>query len=696
MTKTSAFPLRRTLLLLQACCLAMSAQAQAPSASAQLQQQASQPLRSGLDASGFDPAVRAQDDLFRAVNGTWLKRYDLPADKARFGSFIQLRDLSDERVRAIVEDLASRPDNKRPVIGSVEQKVADYYSAFLDTVAIDRAGLDPIKPALARIEAIRTLAELAQWQGGMQGRFSLPINLNVSPDVLQPTVNRVSANQGGLGLPDRDYYLKKEDARLAKALKAYEQYLETLARLSGEVDSAQVARRVLAVETAIANAHWERVLLRNPAKRNNPMSVAELQEKAPGFDWALLMQSAGLGGQGRLNVGQPSTATAVARLYADLPLADWKLYFKLRTLDHAALSLPQAFREARFALRDQALTGIQVEMPRWQRSIAELNGALGEGVGQLYVAKHFSPAHKARMQALVDNLLLAYRESIEGLDWMSPATKAEAQLKLSKFISKIGYPEVWRDYSELKVLRADPIGNAERAAAYRWQRQLARVGKPVDRKEWSMTPQTVNASYSPTLNAITFPAAILQPPFFDMAADDAVNYGAIGAVIGHEISHGFDDSGSQYDGDGALRNWWSEADRKAFEGIADKLVAQYNGYSPIAGKTVNGRLTLGENIADLSGLQIAYKAYRRSLQGKPAAKIDGFSGEQRFYYGFAQVWRGKARDEWVLQQLLSDPHSPSEFRANGTPINHDGFHEAFGTQPGDKMFKPAAERIRIW
>ncbi len=674
-------PLGRLTLVLQAALLATAAQAQ---------------LASGLDVSGFDAAVRPQDDLFRAVNGAWLKRYELPADKARYGSFNELRDRSDERVRAIVEELVARPDARRPVIGSLEQKVADYYAAFLDTDAIDKAGLAPIQPALARIDAISSLADLAQWQGGMQGRFSLPINLNVSPDVLQPTVNRVSANQGGLGLPDRDYYLKTEDARLAKALKAYEQYLEALARLSGEAEPAQAARRVVALETALAQAHWERVKLRNPKLRSNPMAVTELQEQAPGFDWAVLLQSAGLGAQTRLNVGQPSTATAVARLYADLPLADWKLYFKLRTLDEAALSLPKAFREARFALRDQSLTGTQVEMPRWQRSIAELNAALGEGVGQLYVAQHFSPAHKARMQSLVDNLLAAYRESIEGLDWMSAATKAEAQLKLSKFISKIGYPEVWRDYSALKVLRADPIGNAERAAAYRWQRQVARVGKPVDRKEWSMTPQTVNASYSPTLNAITFPAAILQPPFFDMAADDAVNYGAIGAVIGHEISHGFDDSGSQYDGDGALRNWWSAADRKAFEAIADKLVAQYNGYSPIAGKTVNGRLTLGENIADLSGLQIAYKAYRRSLQGKPSATLAGLSGEQRFYYGFAQVWRGKAREEWVLQQLVSDPHSPSEFRANGTPINHDGFHEAFGTQPGDKMFKPVEQRIRIW
>ena len=655
------------------------------------------PLPSGLDVSAFDAKVRPQDDLFRAVNGHWLATYELPADKPRYGSFNQLRDLSDERVRAIVEELVAKPLARKPVIGSLEQKIADTYASHLDTAAIDRVGLKSIQPLLARLDAVKDLKELAQWQGAMQGQFSLPINLNVSADYKQPTINRVSAAQGGLGLPDRDYYLnEKRDVRLTKALAAYEQYLSTLARLSGEAEPQAAAQRVLSIEQALALAHWDRVQNRNPAKRYNPMSLTELQALAPGFDWAAFMQAAGLAGQTSLSVSQPSTATATAKLYAELPLADWKLYFKLRSLDAAAAVLPKDFRDARFAFRDLALSGTPAEMPRWQRSIAELNGALGEGVGQLYVARHFSPEHKARMQTLVANLMLAYRESIDGLTWMSPDTKASAQQKLAKFTPKIGYPEQWRDYSALKVIGGDALGNAERAAAWRWQRQVAKAGKPVDRSEWGMTPQTVNASYSPSFNAITFPAAILQPPFFDMLADDAVNYGGIGAVIGHEISHGFDDSGSQFDGDGALRNWWGEADRKAFEAIAAKLAAQFDGYSPIPGKQVNGKLTLGENIADLSGLQIAYKAYKHSLQGKPAAVIDGRSGEQRFFYGFAQVWRGKTREEQTLQQLLSDPHSPAEFRANGTPVNHDGFHEAFETKPGDKMFKPEAERIRIW
>ncbi|MBT9491902.1 MAG: M13 family metallopeptidase [Paucibacter sp.] len=654
------------------------------------------PLNAGLDVSAFDAGVRPQDDLFRAVNGQWLASYELPADKARVGSFIQLRDQSDQRVRAIVEALVAKPQERRPVIGSLEQKIADTYASYLDTAAIDRAGLKPIQPLLARLAAVESLKELAQWQGSMQGQLSMPLNLNVSADYKEPTINRVSLNQGGLGLPDRDYFLNKQEARLAKAFAAYEQYLSTLARLGGEAEPQAAAQRVLAIEQALAQVQWDRVQNRNPAKRYNPMSVAELQALAPGFDWAAYLQAAGLQGQKQLSVAQPSTATATAKLFAELPLADWKLYFKLRSLDAAAAVLPKEFRDARFAFRDQALTGTPAEMPRWQRSIAELNGALGEGVGQLYVEQHFSPEHKARMQTLVANLMLAYRESIAGLAWMSPATKASAQQKLSKFITKIGYPEQWRDYSGLKVIAGDALGNAERAAQFRWQRQVAKAGKPVDRNEWGMTPQTVNASYSPSFNAITFPAAILQPPFFDIKADDAVNYGAIGAVIGHEISHGFDDSGSQFDGDGALRNWWGEADHQAFEAIAAKLAAQFDGYSPIPGKQVNGKLTLGENIADLSGLQIAYKAYKHSLQGQPAPVIAGLSGEQRFFYGFAQVWRGKTRDEQTLQQLLSDPHSPAEFRANGTPVNHDGFHEAFVTKPGDKMFKPEAERIRIW
>ena len=647
---------------------------------------------SGLDVPGFDPAVRFQDDLFRAANGRWLAATEIPADKPRYGAFSQLSDLSDKRLRAIVDELATRPHKD----GSVEQQVGTYYGAFMNTDAIDKAGLAPIRPLLAEIEAIKTPRQLAQWQGRMQGRLNTPVSLSVMADFKEPGVNRALTWQGGLGLPDRDYFLKEDDERLAKARTAYATYLTTLATLSGEKRPAEVARRVLMIEHRIAKVHWDKVENRNPAKLYNPMTPKELTREAPGFDWAAFLQAAQLGAVDRLSVSQPSATTGIASLFAEVPLADWKLYFKMHTLNEAAAVLPMAFREARFAFRGTALTGATAETPRWQQGIAELNGALGEAVGQLYVARHFTAEHKARTQDLVDNLLAAYRDSIDGLSWMTPATKAQAQDKLSKYTSKIGYPDNWRDYSGLVVQEGDALGNANRSACFEWARLAAKAGGKVDRREWDLTPQTVNAYYNPSLNEIVFPAAILQPPFFDIAADDAMNYGAIGAVIGHEISHGFDDQGSQFDGNGVLRNWWADADRSAFEEVGARLVAQYEGYEPIPGRHLNGRLTLGENIADLSGLQIAYKAYHRLLECKPASVIDGHSGTQRFFIGWAQAWREKVREERSLQLLTTDPHSPAEFRANGSALNHDGFHEAFSTEPGDKMFKPPAERIRIW
>ncbi|MDT8999617.1 M13 family metallopeptidase [Paucibacter sp. APW11] len=647
---------------------------------------------SGVSQNGFDSAVRVQDDLFRAVNGGWIKATEMPADKSRYGTFELLRDSSDARVRALIEALAAQPQTA----GSKEFKIAAYYKAHLDTAAIDKAGFTPVQPLLAEIQAIDSAKALARWLGGAQLRSSSPVRVFVAPDAKKPTVNGARMFQSGLGLPDRDYYLKKDDARLSKAREAYRDYLVKLAGFAGEADGSAAAGRVLALEERMAAVHWDKVENRDPVKTYNPMSPAELAQRAPGFDWNAYLDAAGLGGMTSIAVAQPSAITGIAKLLAEVPLDDWKLYLRLHALNANAEVLPQALREASFAFNGQALSGAKVEQPRWQKSIGEVNGALGEAIGELYVAKHFPPAAKARMQALVVNLLAAYRDSIDGLSWMSAETKKQAQDKLSKYVTKIGYPDKWRDYSKLEVREGDAFGNRQRAGAFAWARMIAKAGKPVDRSEWGMTPQTVNAYYSPLANEIVFPAAILQPPFFDMNADDAVNYGAIGAVIGHEISHGFDDKGSQYDGDGVLRNWWSEADRKAFDGIAAKLVAQYDGYEPIAGKHVNGKLTLGENIADLSGLQIAYKAYQRSLGGKPAAVIGGYSGEQRFFLGWSQSWREKAREERMLQLITTDPHSPGEFRANGAAVNHDGFHQAFGTKEGDKMFKPEAERIRIW
>ncbi|MDC8783800.1 M13 family metallopeptidase [Roseateles koreensis] len=646
---------------------------------------------SGIDTQAFDRKVRAQDDLFQAANGAWLKATPIPADKSSYGAFEQLADQSDRQVRALVEKLAASPQPD----GSVAQKIAAYYTSFIDLPAIDQAGLAPTQARLDGIAAIQARTDLARWLGENQGLSNLPVNLTVMPDPTQPRVNRVMALQGGLGLPDRDYYLKS-DAKLRQAKTAYLVYLSTLARLSGESQPERAAARVLALETRIARLQWDKVADRDPIKTYNPMTPAELAKRAPGLDWPQFLKAGQLAEPELLSVRQPSAVVGLAGLVGSVPLSDWKLYLKLHVLDESAPVLPQAFRDAHFAFRGAALTGAKQALPRWQQGISDVNGALGEAVGQLYVAAHFPPAAKARMQEMVVRLLAAYRDSIDGLSWMTPATQAAAREKLAKYMVKIGYPDAWRDYSKLEVRAGDALGNSLRAAAFEYRRVAQRASQPVDRSEWEMTPQTVNAYYNPAFNEIVFPAAILQAPFFDMAADDAVNYGAIGAVIGHEISHGFDDEGSQYDGDGVLRNWWTAQDRKAFDAIGARLVAQFSKYESLPGKAINGRLTLGENIADLSGLQIAYKAYQNTLGGKPAPVLDGLSGDQRFFYAWAQAWRYQAREALSLQLLSVDPHAPPKFRANGAALNHDGFHEAFGTQTGDAMFKAPAQRIRIW
>lgn len=644
---------------------------------------------SGLDLAGMDRSTRAADDLFRAGNGHWLATTEIPADKSSFGMVAQLRDLSDQRVRVLVEGFAQA----RP--GSVEHKIGSYYASFMDTEAIERTGLRSVNGQLDALGALRTREQLLAWMGAHVGVVELPIALSVEPDFKQPGLYRVIIGQSGLGLPDRDYYLK-DDARLVQAREAYKTYLQALARTAGLPLPDDAAARVLALERQLAQAQWPAEDNRDPQRTYNPMTPAELAARAPGLDWVGLLAGARVAPQERLVISQPSYVTTVARLLADTPLDDLRLYLMMRLLDASSDVLPAYQREARFAFRGKALSGATSEPPRWQQAVADVNQALGEAVGQAYVRRHFAAADKARMQKLVGNLLAAYGESIDSLTWMTPVTKARARDKLSKYLVKIGYPDVWRRYDGLEVRAGDPLGNRQRAARFEWLHQAAKAGKPVDRREWGMTPQTVNAYYNPTFNEIVFPAAVLQPPLYNSRADDAVNYGAIGAVIGHEISHGFDDEGSQFDGDGVLANWWTEADRQAFEAIGARLVAQYDAYEPIPGKHINGKLTLGENIADLAGLQIAYKAYLRSLGGKPAPVIDGLTGPQRFFFGWSQAWREKMREPRRLQQLVSDPHSPAEFRANGAAINHDGFHEAFKTQPGDKMFKPAAERIRLW
>ncbi len=649
------------------------------------------PLISGLDKAGMDASVRPQDSLYGAMNGTWLKNTPIPADKPYNGVMLDLYNLSNERVKAIVEGLAAKPQ----AAGTNGAKIGDFYKSYMDTAAIDAAGLKPIEPWLAQIDAVRNKKDLVLLMGQWASFIDVPLGLGVGVDARDPAVYSASAVQGGLGLGTRDYYLER-DARFAKARTAYLEYMRALLGAQGSRNAKIEAAAVMGLETRIAKAQWTPEQNRDPVRTYNPMTLKQLAAKAPGIDWQGYLAAGQLVDPPFVSISQPSYAWAAARLIRSEPLDVWKAYLRVRLMDALALELPAEVRAARFQFRGVALTGTPTDSPRWERAVNTLNEAMGEAIGQVYVSEYFPPAYKARMVQLVDNLLKTYSMSIDGLTWMSPATKVQAHAKLAKYAVKIGYPDVWRDYGALEVKAGDPVGNAVRAAQFEYHRQVVRNGKPVDHTEWEMTPQTVNAYYEPTKNEIVFPAAFLQPPLFDMKADDATNYGAIGAVIGHEISHGFDDEGSQYDGDGKLRNWWTPQDRKAFEAITSSLDAQFSAYEALPGVHVKGKLTLGENIADLSGLQIAYKAWKLSLDGQPAPVIDGFTGEQRFYYGFAQAWRERDRDEALLRWTVSDPHSPSRFRVLGASINSDGFHEAFGTKPGDKMWKAPADRIRLW
>jgi putative endopeptidase len=648
-------------------------------------------MTSGLDKAGMDAGVRPQDSLFGAMNGTWLKNTPIPADKSDYGTFTQLDDLSNERVKAIIEGLAAKPQTP----GTVNAKIGDFYTSYMDTAAIDKAGLRPLWPYLAQIDAVKNRKDLMALMGQWVPFVDLPIGLGVVTDAKDPKIYSAAAGQGGLGLNDRDYYLKK-DERFAKARKAYVDYMRRLLAIQGSKNSIVVASAVMNLETKLARVQWTQEANRDPVKTYNPMTLAQLRGKAPDIDWKAWLAAGELGDAPFVSVAQPSYFWALDKLVKSEPLDVWKAYLRVHLMDALALELPADVRDARFQFHGVAMTGVKTDRARWERAVSTLNDSMGEAIGQVYVSEYFPPAYKARMVELVDNLMKAYAQSIDGLTWMSPATKVEAHAKLAKYGIKIGYPDHWRDYTALDVKAGDALGNTVRAAQFEYHRRAVRNNKPVDRTEWDMTPQTVNAYYDPPKNEIVFPAAILQPPFFDMKADDASNYGAIGAVIGHEISHGFDDEGSQYDGDGKLRNWWTAEDRKAFEAITSKLDAQYSAYEPLPGVHVKGKLTLGENIADLSGLQIAYKAWKLSLNGKPAPVIDGLTGEQRFYYGFSQAWREKDRDEAMLHLVTTNPHSPPEFRADGASINSDGFHEAFATKPGDKMWKAPGDRIRLW
>jgi len=649
-------------------------------------------LKSGLDLTGFDRSIRPQDDLYRFVGGAWLAKTEIPNDRSNYGSFAILDDQAQEEVKQLI--VAASTQANRPT-GSNAQKVGDFYLAYMDISRAESLGISPLKDELARIDAIATPRDVARYIGYSQRiGVAQPFAWFSGPDSKNSTVYLGAIYQNGLTMPDRDYYLSP-DEKYAQFRAKFAEYVEQMLARAGERDARSAAARIAALETRIANYQWTKVQNRDPVKTYNPMTLPEYQKLAPGFDWMAFFEGMGAPVQ-RLDVSQPSFVKGIGQLVKTVPVSDWRAYFKFQLLDDYSPALSAQFADLEFGFHQKTLNGIPEPLPRWRQAVDSMGSNMGELIGRMFVESHFGAEAKAHMLALVGNLLKAFDSSIDGLEWMSPATRAEAKKKLSMITVKIGYPDKWRDYSALSVRSDDLVGNLLRASAFEHQRYVTRTGGPVDKSEWLMTPQTVNAYYNPTTNEITFPAAILRWPFYDMTADDAVNYGGIGSVIGHEISHGFDDSGRQFDGNGNLRDWWTADDGVKFKQRAAELARQYSGYTVLDNRHINGELTLGENIGDLSGMAVALKAYQISLNGKPAPEIDGFTGQQRFFLGWAQVWRRKYRDAELLKRLVVDPHSPSEFRANGPASNIDAFYDAFAVAPSDRMYRAPNERVKIW
>jgi putative endopeptidase len=655
-------------------------------------------LSPGIDATALSKQTRAQDDLFRHVNGTWLDQTEIPEDKAIYGSFHMLADASEEAVKLILEEAAANP---KP---GVSQQIGDLYACFLDEAKANQLGAEPIKADLDQVQAISSLADATKLLGefertGTSGIFGM----YVDNDPNDPTRYQVNLYQGGLGLPDEAYY--REDKH-KEILEAYEVHVGKMFALAGwdKDKAASAAKTVVELETTLASKHWDNVATRDADKTNNPTKFAELQKLTPTFDWKLWFEGSGIDKKvlEESIVMMPSFFEGLSSVYSEQNLENLKTWLSWNVISSKAAYLSQDFVDERFSFYGTKLTGAPVNRARWKRAVSLVEGSLGEAVGKIYVEKYYPPEAKAKMDQLVDYLIQAYRESIQELEWMSDETKKKALVKLDKFTPKIGYPTKWKDYSSIVIDRNDLVGNIKRVTSWGLDREMKKIGSPIDREEWFMTPQTVNAYYNPGFNEIVFPAAILQPPFFSLESDDAVNFGAIGAVIGHEIGHGFDDQGSKYDGDGALISWWSDADRKSFEERTASLISQFNELSPEQlpdENKVNGELTIGENIGDLGGLGIAYRAYLLSLKdngGTEPAPIDGLTAKQRLFLSWAQAWRTKGRDEMVLQRLATDPHSPPEFRCNQIVRNIDAFYEAFELSPSDKLWLDQSQRVSIW
>jgi endothelin-converting enzyme/putative endopeptidase len=652
-------------------------------------------LVSGVHLDALDRLTRPQDDFYQFANGGWLDSTEIPEIYSGYTVYHEVRENVDEALRTIIDDAASG-DNQP---GTEAQQVGDLYSTWMDTETINALGIEPMRDVLDSVAAIdsmesltRSIAELARMG------VTVPYGTYVYADLKDSTRYAAYIGQDGITMPNRDYYLQTDNENFAKAREGLPVYIAKMLVRAGMAEDAATAAaaEVYALEEAIAKAQWDSVRNRDPQAAYNPYKMDALPELGNNLNWEQTMSVLGLDGVDKVIITQPSYFEELDGIIADTSIETWKSYLTFHVLDAAARLLDETTDTIAFEYRNRILYGQAEQQPRWKRGIQMVNGLLGEAVGKLYVAEYFPPEAKAKMEGLVQNVIVTLEDSIDELDWMTEETRVKAREKLSKFTPKIGYPDVWKDYSTLEIVAGDNVGNVRRAQEWAYQQDLDKLGQPVDKNEWHMNPQTVNAYYSPTQNEIVFPAARLQPPFFQLNADDAINYGAVGGVIGHEISHGFDDKGSQFDGDGNLSNWWTDEDLAAFEERTKVLVEQFSEFSPIEGMTVNGELTLGENIGDLSGVAMAYRAYIRSLNGKEPPVIDGFTGPQRFFIGYAMSRKGKYQDEAIISRLASDTHSPLEFRVNGPYPNIDAFHEAFGTQEGDGMWLPPEGRVRIW
>jgi putative endopeptidase len=652
-------------------------------------------LRSGIDAQFFDTGVRPQDDFYQYVNGKWLATTDIPSDRPAYGADVQLYDEAQRALGELIREAAAHADDAP---GSDAAKIAALYKSFMDESRVESLGSQPLDTELARIEAIRSKQDIPALIAHLQEiGVIVPFSVAVHLDGMESGRYVPDLQQDGLGLPDRDYYLLDDATTLRLIRRQYQAHVATSLKLLGDKDAVGEAAAIVTLETRLARQQSPKADVRDPLKTYHRFKLEALTSWAPGFDWHRYLSAAGMSDRiDYVIVSEPDYFRAFGRAIAEIPLATWKSYFRWHLLSDLSPYLSKVYVDESFAFFGTTLQGIPQNQSRSRRGIALVDQEIGQGIGRLYVEKYFSEQSKQTAERLVRNLLEAFQQDIATLAWMSPETRTEALRKLSRITIKIGYPNRWRDYSSLRFRDDDLVGNVMRASSFEFQRSIGKLGKPIDRTEWESTPQAVNAFYSPQMNEIVFPAAILRSPFFDASVDDAANYGAIGMVIGHEISHAFDDQGSQYDGDGRLRDWWTTADHERFAALTAPLVNEYNGFTPMRGRQVNGELTLNENIADNTGLAIAHKAYWLSLKGSPAPVIDGLSGEQRFYMGFAQAWREKIRDNFAIELLQSDPHAISFVRVIGTLVNQPGFYETFGVKPGDRMYVPPDRRVIIW